>query len=81
MKMKEVLEEEKMMAASKKFLCKEGLYKAVSEDWLNRFRRTSGYSSNNEGTNSRVMGKSGGKGWFVVRGRTNGAIKLAMAGT
>ena len=38
-------------------------------------------SSNNEGTNSRVTGKSGGKGWLVVRGRTNGTIKLAMAGT
>ena len=38
-------------------------------------------SSNNEGTNSRVMGESGGKGWFVGRGRTNGAIELAMAGT
>ena len=33
----------KTTAASKKFLWKEGLYKAVSEDWLNRFRRTSGY--------------------------------------
>ena len=38
-------------------------------------------SSNNEGTNSRLTGESGGKGWFVGRGRTNGAIKLAMAGT
>ena len=27
----------------KKILWKEGFYKAVSEDWLNRFRRTSGY--------------------------------------
>ena len=27
----------------KKFLWKEGFYKAVSEDWLNRFQRTSGY--------------------------------------
>ena len=36
-------EEEKTTAASKIFLWKEGLYKAVSEDWLNRFRRTSGY--------------------------------------
>ena len=34
---------EKTTAASKKFLWKEGLCKAVSEDWLNRFRRTSGY--------------------------------------
>ena len=33
----------KTTAASKKFLWKEGFYKAVSEDWLNRFRRTSGY--------------------------------------
>ena len=41
---KKVLEEEKKTtAASKKFLWKEGFYKAVSEDWLNRFRRTSGY--------------------------------------
>ena len=41
---KEVLEEEKKTTAeSKKFLWKEGFYKAVSEDWLNRFRRTSGY--------------------------------------
>ena len=39
---KEVLEEKKT-AASKKFLWKEGFYKAVSEDWLNRFRQTSGY--------------------------------------
>ena len=38
-------------------------------------------SSNNEGTNSRVTGELGEKGWFVGRGRTNGAIKLAMAGT
>ena len=38
-------------------------------------------SSNNEGTNSRVMGELGGKGWFVGRGRTNGAIKIPMAGT
>ena len=38
-------------------------------------------SSNNEGTNSRVAGKSGGKGWFVGYGRTKGAIKLATAGT
>ena len=35
--------EKKTTAASKKCLWKEGLYKAVSEDWLNRFRRTSGY--------------------------------------
>ena len=27
----------------KKILWKEGFYKAVSEDWLNGFRRTSGY--------------------------------------
>ena len=39
----EELEEEKTTAASKKILWKEGFYKAVSEDWLNRFRRTSGY--------------------------------------
>ena len=38
-------------------------------------------SSNNEGTNSRVMGESGRKGWFVGRGSTNSTIKLAMAGT
>ena len=38
-----VLEEKKTTAASKNFLWKEGFYKAVSEDWLNRFRRTSGY--------------------------------------
>ena len=42
MKMKEVLEEEleeeKTTAVSKKILWKEGFYKAVSEDWLNRFR-------------------------------------------
>ena len=44
MKMKKkVLEEKKTTAASKKFLWKEGFYKAISEDWLNRFRRTSGY--------------------------------------
>ena len=45
MKMKErkKVEEKKMTAASKKFLWKEEFYKAVSEDWLNRFRRTSGY--------------------------------------
>ena len=41
MKMK--VEEEKTTAASKKFLWKEGFYKAVSEDWPNQFRRTSGY--------------------------------------
>ena len=35
-------------------------------------------SSNNEGTNSRVMGKSGGKGWFIGRGHMKGAIKLDM---
>ena len=35
--------EKKTTAASKKFLWKEGFYKAISEDWLNRFRRTSGY--------------------------------------
>ena len=40
---KEVLEEEKTTAPSKKFLWNEEFYKAVSEDWLNRFRRTSGY--------------------------------------
>ena len=40
---KEVLEEKKTTAASKNFLWKEGFYKAVSEDWLNRFRQTSGY--------------------------------------
>ena len=57
-------------------------YKAISEDWLNRFDELQVIdSSNNEGINSRVTGKSGGKGWFVRRGRTNGAIKLAMAGT
>ena len=38
-------------------------------------------SSNNKGTNSRATGKSGGKGWFVGRGRTKGTIKLATAGT
>ena len=44
MKMKEKkVEEKKTTAASKVFLWKEGFYKAVSEDWLNRFRRTSGY--------------------------------------
>ena len=37
------VEEKKTTAASKTFLWKEGFYKAVSEDWLNRFRRTSGY--------------------------------------
>ena len=26
------------------------------------------------------MGESGGKGWFVGRGHTNGTIKFAMAG-
>ena len=36
-KKEEVLEEKKMTAASKKILWKEGFYKAVSEDWLNRF--------------------------------------------
>ena len=35
--------EEKNDGHIKKFLWKEGFYKAVSEDWLNRFRRTSGY--------------------------------------
>ena len=40
---KESIRRKKMTAASKKFLWKEGFYKAVSEDWLNRFRRTSGY--------------------------------------
>ena len=35
-------------------------------------------SSNNEGTNSRVMGKSGRKGWFVRCGHMKGAIKLDM---
>ena len=44
MKMKERKKvEEKKTAALKNFLWKEGFYKAVSEDWLNRFRRTSGY--------------------------------------
>ena len=38
-------------------------------------------SLKNKGTNSRVMGKSGGKGWFIGRGRTKGAIKLATADT
>ena len=37
-KKEEVLEEKKTTAASKIFLWKEGFYKAVSEDWLNRFR-------------------------------------------
>ena len=31
------VEEKKTTAASKKFLWKEGFYKVVSEDWLNRF--------------------------------------------
>ena len=47
MKMKERNKErkkkKKTTAASKNFLWKEGFYKAVSEDWLNRFRQTSGY--------------------------------------
>ena len=38
-------------------------------------------SSNNEGTNSQVTGKSGRKGWFVGHGRMKGAIKLTTAGT
>ena len=43
-KMKERrIRRKKTTAASKKFLWKEGFYKAISEDWLNRFRRTSGY--------------------------------------
>ena len=42
MKMKES-RRKKMMATSKKFLWKEGFYKAVSEDWLNQFQQTSGY--------------------------------------
>ena len=37
------VEEKKTTAASKKLLWKEGFYKVVSEYWLNRFRRTSGY--------------------------------------
>ena len=37
------VEEKKNDGRVKKFLWKEGFYKAVSEDWLNRFRRTSGY--------------------------------------
>ena len=32
---KKEVEEKKTTAASKKFLWKEGFYKAVSEDWLN----------------------------------------------
>ena len=81
MKMKES-RRKKTTAASKNFLWKEGFYKAVSEDWLNRFDELQVIdSSNNEGTNSRVTGKSGRNGWFLVRGRTNGAIKLAMAGS
>ena len=40
MKMKE---RKKNDCRVKKFLWKEGLHKAVSEDWLNRFRRTSCY--------------------------------------
>ena len=38
-------------------------------------------SSNNEGSNSLLMRTLGGKGWFVGRGCTKGAIKLATAGT
>ena len=40
---KEELEGKKNDGRVKKFLWKEGFYKAISEDWLNRFRRTSGY--------------------------------------
>ena len=29
----------------------------------------------------RHVGELGGKGWFIVRSRRTGAIKLAMAGT
>ena len=44
MKMKvEELEGKKNDGRVKKILWKEGFYKAVSEDWLNRFRRTSVY--------------------------------------
>ena len=44
MKMKERNKEEKKNDCRvKKILWKEGFYKAVSEDWLNGFRRTSGY--------------------------------------
>ena len=38
-------------------------------------------SSNNEGTNSRVTGKSGRKGWFVGCGCTKGTIKLEGSDT
>ena len=38
-----VVLEEKKRRPRQKILWKEGFYKAVSEDWLNRFRRTSGY--------------------------------------
>ena len=42
-KQRKKVEEKKTTATSKKFLWKEGFYKVISEDWLNRFRRTSGY--------------------------------------
>ena len=42
MKMK-VEEEKKTTTAQKYFYWREGVYKAVSEDWPNRFRWTSGY--------------------------------------
>ena len=63
-------------------MVKEGLYKAISEDWLNQFHELLVIdSSNNEDVNSLVTGKSGGKGWFIMHSRTTSAIELAMADT
>ena len=42
-KQRKKVEEKKNDCRVKKILWKEGFYKAVSEDWLNGFRRTSGY--------------------------------------
>ena len=71
-----------MTAASKKFCGRKDFIRPYLKTGRTDFDELQVIdSSNNEGTNSRVTGKSGGKGWFVVRGRTNGAIKLAMADT
>ena len=76
------VEEKKTTAASKNFLWKERFIRPYQKTgWIDFDELQVIDSSNNEGTNSQVMGESGRKGWFVRRGRMNGTIKIAMAGT
>ena len=77
MKIKE--RRKKTTAASNFFLWKEGFIRPYQKAGSTDFDELQVIdSSNNESTNSRVMGESVGKGCFVGRGRTDGAIKLAI---